>query len=70
MSNIPRSTWLALAWSYAVTAATMGYFGWCLGADLGNYFLHWLPALLTAAALAGILAITVKVWLSYVWRLR
>lgn len=48
----------------------MGYFGWCLGADLGNYFLHWLPALLTATALAGILALTVKVWLSYVWRLR
>jgi putative Mn2+ efflux pump MntP len=68
MPDLPRSTWLAIAWSYIVTAATMAYFGWCLGASLSNYFLHWVPALLVGCLIVTILGLTIRMWTLLVWR--
>jgi hypothetical protein len=70
MLNLPRSTWLALAWCYGSTVVAMTYFGHCLGADIAAYFGNLVAVLL--AFLLGIISLVLAsiVGLGMYWGLK
>jgi len=70
MLNLPRSTWLALAWCYVSTVATMTYFGHCLGADIAAYFGNLVVSLIVALLTLIIMALTAIMGLRLYWGLK